>query len=303
MLLAFAVIAGGCANSTTPADRRSDASGARDGGSTTGTDAGPGGGATDSGEPSVDGGDPTMSPRYLHCGRVYDQELEYFATTGDVHPVMLLHHDDTSMPASEGGAVCNVRPFCNEQVTRIEDGATLSGVFTFMQTFNIQVASEEDPGVGSFRLTVDSMVIVPWTNMSGSGTAGFNNFPVPTWMVPDAGEHRFTIEATGGFVDVRAVTPVCRTSTGGGPPTVDLKVNGSDGTIMLGAPAHYTLTWTATEAATCEGSGAWMGGRPLVGTETKTGVPIGTYVYTLSCSNAAGAAEDAVTVRVGTGPG
>ena len=303
LLLACAAI-GGCAESTPPTSRMPDASAGVDAGPRAdagpATDAGPGGGGPDSGS-TLDAGDPTMTPRYLRCDRVYDHELAYFATTGDVHEVTLMHRDGTSLPASEGGASCGGG--CTENVTRLEDGATLSGVFTFMQTFNVQVATESDSGVGSFTLTVDGMVVVPATDMHGSGTAGFNNFPIPAWPVPDAGDHAFTVRASGGFVDVRAVTPSCRSSTSGGPPAVDLKVNGSDGMIMLGAPARYTLSWTTMDASTCEAIGAWMGGRATMGDEAMSDVPVGTYVYTLSCSNAGGTAVDTVTVQVSMGPG
>lgn len=84
----------------------------------------------------------------------------------------------------------------------------------------------------------------------------------------------------------------------GNPPTVDLKVNGSDGPITLTAPANYTLSWTSSNANTCTASGSWAGTKSLNGSEAQNNVPQGTYTYTLTCSNNFGSASDSVTVYV-----
>ncbi len=81
-------------------------------------------------------------------------------------------------------------------------------------------------------------------------------------------------------------------------PTVNLKVNGSDGPITLQEPADYTLSWTSNNADTCTASGSWSGTKPLNGSQDVYDKPYGTYTYTIRCSNSSGSASDSVTVNV-----
>ncbi|MEW5805616.1 MAG: hypothetical protein AB1721_02745 [Patescibacteria group bacterium] len=81
-------------------------------------------------------------------------------------------------------------------------------------------------------------------------------------------------------------------------PTVDLKINGQDGAITLTAPAYYTLSWTSTNANICSAGNAWFGSKGLSGSESRNNVGVGTYVYTITCSNSYGSASDSVTAYV-----
>lgn len=56
------------------------------------------------------------------------------------------------------------------------------------------------------------------------------------------------------------------------PTTVDLKVNGSDGPVTLSAPGNVTVSWTATNAASCNLYGPTFGGTgvPLIGSGSAT---------------------------------
>jgi len=81
-------------------------------------------------------------------------------------------------------------------------------------------------------------------------------------------------------------------------PTVNLKVNGSDGPITLQEPADYTLSWTSNNADTCTASGSWSGTKSLDGSQDVYDKPYGTYTYTIRCSNSSGSASDSVTVNV-----
>ena len=81
-------------------------------------------------------------------------------------------------------------------------------------------------------------------------------------------------------------------------PTVNLKVNGSDGPITLQEPADYTLSWTSNNADTCTASGSWSGTKSLNGSQDVYDKPYGTYTYTIRCSNSSGSASDSVTVNV-----
>lgn len=154
-------------------------------------------------------------PLPLRCGRTYDQEIAYFDTTGDVSVVFMFHRDGTSLPAEEGGAPCG--DGCEEHVLRLRDGATLSGAFADIQTFNVQGASSSEPGVGTLVVEACGVTIGEWgLHVERASAPGFNNFPSPGWPVPPGASCTFTVRARGGYVDVRAVTTTC--ASDGEPP-------------------------------------------------------------------------------------
>lgn len=151
---------------------------------------------------------PPGGPALLLCGRTYDQQTTYFTHTGDVSVVTLRHRDGTALPADEGGASCGST--CTEQVTRIANGASISGVFTGMSTFNIQGASSSEEGVGTAIVDVCGVRLPAFPLYApGTGTPGFNNLPSPGHPVSVDETCTFTITATGGYIDVRAVTTSC----------------------------------------------------------------------------------------------
>ncbi len=76
-------------------------------------------------------------------------------------------------------------------------------------------------------------------------------------------------------------------------PTVDLSANPSSVT----SGNSSTLSWTSTNATSCNASNDWSGSRNLSGSET-TGSLFSNKTYTLTCSNSAGSASDSVTVTV-----
>lgn len=80
-------------------------------------------------------------------------------------------------------------------------------------------------------------------------------------------------------------------------PTVDLKINGFDGTISLDSGAIATLSWTSSNATSCSASGNWSGSKGLSGSES-TGNLYSGHSYTISCSGAGGTATDSVAVNV-----
>ncbi len=81
-------------------------------------------------------------------------------------------------------------------------------------------------------------------------------------------------------------------------PTVDIKVNGSDGTITLNSPASYTLNWASNNANTCSASGSWSGSKSINGSEPSSNVGQGSYTYAINCSNQYGSVNDSVGVNV-----
>jgi Beta-propeller repeat len=56
--------------------------------------------------------------------------------------------------------------------------------------------------------------------------------------------------------------------------------------IVLGQSA--ALTWSAGNAASCSASGAWGGSETISGTQAVSPAAVGTYIYTLTCIDAAG---------------
>lgn len=233
-------------------------------------------------------------PDYLRNGRTFDQETSYIQWNGSVSYISLFHRDNTSLPAAEGGGSCNSG--CTEQVTRIQSGSSISGNFTYLQTFNVQVAYSGDTNVGTAIIRACGQTIRSEDlYIANQGTPGFNNVPSPAWSVPTAGDCAWSITASGGYVDVRAVTTVYRTTPA---PTVDLKVNSSNGPLNLGAPGSYTLSWTSANAASCTASGSWSGSQVTNGSQAYSSIGAGSYTYSITCTNPSGSASDSVTVNV-----
>jgi len=233
-------------------------------------------------------------PEYLRNGRTYDQESRYIQWNGSVAYVNLFHRDNTSLPPSEGGANCNGG--CTEQVTRIQSGSSISGNFTYLSTFNVQAAYSGDDRVGTVTVRACGQIIFSDDlYIANQSVPGFNNLPNPAWNVPTAGDCTWSISASGGYVDVRAVTTVYRTTPA---PTVDLRVNNSNGPLNLADPASYNLTWTSTNAASCSASNSWSGAQATNGSQAFSGIASGTYTYTITCTNPAGSAVDSVTINV-----
>jgi hypothetical protein len=238
-----------------------------------------------------------ISPEYLKNGRTYDQETSYIQWNGTVGFVSVTHADNTSLPPSEGGAPCNP---CTETVTRIYNGGSISGNFTYLQTFNIQAESNGDPANGTMTVKACGQTITTKNlYVPGAGLPGYNNYPSPAWSVPTAGDCTWSISASGGYVDIRAVTTTYRSTAA---PTVDLRVNSSNGPLNTSAPGAYTLSWTSTNAASCAASGNWSGAQATNSSQAYSNISSGVYTYTLTCSNPSGSASDSVSVTVAGNP-
>ena len=198
---------------------------------------------------------------------------------------------------SEGGDSCN--DGCTEKVTRIKSGSSISGNFTFLKTFSIQAASTGDSDVGTVIVRACGHVIATQDLYQGGSSApGFNNYPSPAYNVPTAGDCTWSITASGGYVDVRAVTTTYRSAP---PPTVDLQIDNSQGPVSLTAPAGFTLSWSSKNAAHCSASDNWSGAQSTSGSQVYSNVIEGTYTYTLTCENPSGSATDSVTAYVFSG--
>ncbi len=231
---------------------------------------------------------PTVTPAYLPNRRTYDNERGFVDWSGSVAFETITHRDNTTTPA---GVFCGSG--CSEQVTRINAGGCVFGNFADVCSFRVQLASE--PGAGTAVVTACGQTIGTF-NMAGSGTPGFNNFPAAGWVPPTRGACEWRVCVTSAFVHFRATDATYCTAPAA--PTVDLRVNGSDGPVTLRAPASFTLSWTSTNAATCVASDAWTGGVLSAGSSAIHDQPAGTYDYRIDCTNSVGTASDTVHVVV-----
>ncbi|MDP3947378.1 MAG: kelch repeat-containing protein [bacterium] len=127
------------------------------------------------------------------------------------------------------------------------------------------------------------------------GTRTFNDLPgVYTYSVL-----RIT-DRPGAVSGVDTVSVKVEAPSLSPPPTVDIKINGSDGPLTFEALAGYTASWTSSNATSCFASGgAWSGSKAVPsGLESFSDVSRGTYTYTLTCSGPGGSTPDTAQVNV-----
>jgi len=70
-------------------------------------------------------------------------------------------------------------------------------------------------------------------------------------------------------------------------PTADIKANSSDGPVYIDYNTPATLSWTSTNAVTCEASGDWSGAKGTSGSES-TGSLTTDKTYNIRCQNSGG---------------
>ena len=81
-------------------------------------------------------------------------------------------------------------------------------------------------------------------------------------------------------------------------PTVTISV--SPGAVKVGENAN--LTWSATNATSCTGSGSWNGNQPTSGSQSLTTTAPGANAYTLLCTGPGGSAANTATLDVNPAP-
>ena len=84
-------------------------------------------------------------------------------------------------------------------------------------------------------------------------------------------------------------------------PTVDLKVNGSNGPITVDHNSSVSLSWISSNVNSCSASGDWSSVKAITGSQAVSNLT-SSKTYTLTCSGPAGSASDSVTVNVGSQP-
>jgi len=180
----------------------------------------------------------SLSPKYLKSGRTYDQETDYIQWNGNVSlhkPISQGHHHKATFGRRRQLYQWLYRTGHPDQGWGISFRN-----FTYLKTFSVQVAYSGSSSVGTAVIKAcGKTVLTQDLYLDGSSVPGFNNFPTPAWNVPTSGDCSWSISATGGYVDFRAVTTTFRSTSA---PIVDLKVNNSNGPLDLAEPASYTLS-------------------------------------------------------------
>ena len=239
-----------------------------------------------------------LYPDYLPDGRTYDQASNFIQWNGQVTYITLYHKDQTTIPPEDGGGNCTQG--CIEQVTRIYSGSSISGNFINLQGLNVQVATTGDSSSGTAVIRACGQIIASEKlYKSGAKSPGFYNAPSPMWNVPTAEACTWSITATGGYVDFRAITASARPTVA---PTLNIQINHTEGPISFTGPADFSLNWTSTDATSCIASGDWTGNVPTTGESPLSNIPIGTRAYTLTCSNGNQSASDTVIARIYAAP-
>jgi hypothetical protein len=80
-------------------------------------------------------------------------------------------------------------------------------------------------------------------------------------------------------------------------PKVDLKVNNSDGPIQISYNDSIILSWTSTNASSCQASGDWSGQKSLSGSESIKNLT-SSKTFNLTCIGPGGSTTDSVIVNV-----
>ena len=114
-----------------------------------------------------------------------------------------------------------------------------------------------------------------------------------TFKAKNSGEYRLTCTGPGGS-STKSIT--LKVNGGKLPPTPTPTVTLNAHPVSIKAGASSTLTWSSTNATTCEASGNWSGNKRLNGSEIVS--PGANSVYTLTCLGIGGSASDSATVSV-----
>jgi hypothetical protein len=208
-------------------------------------------------------------------GRTYDQahNTGYIDWSGSVGYVNLTHRDGTYLPPEEGGTSCGSG--CTEQVTRINNGGTVSGSYAgTVSYFEVMISFTHDSSAGTATLQACSATQVDNTYTGpGGGLPGFLSIAL---SVP-AGCSNWSLSASGGYVDFRAVDvtysyiPPTATRTFSSLPTFTRTATATQTFTSTLTP---TFTQTATSTATATSTQTFTPTATNTPTPTATPTPL-----------------------------
>ena len=196
-------------------------------------------------------------------GRTLDEEHNngLIDWNGSVSYTTIYHRD----------GVCN----CDENVTRINSGSSVSGNFQRDVTYFEAMVAYQWEGTGVGSVTVKACNSSRTTDLAkpANSDAGFNSFIL---SVP-AGCRDWSVSASGGHVLFRSVDAEYVTSTA--TPTASLTPNGTlEPTATFTATATSTATFTATSTNQPTAT--------FTSTPTETGTPEPTATFTATATDA-----------------
>jgi 6-phosphogluconolactonase (cycloisomerase 2 family) len=84
------------------------------------------------------------------------------------------------------------------------------------------------------------------------------------------------------------------------PPAPVVTIAANPATVQLGSAS--TITWSATNATSCNATGSWAGTKAASGSESATPQAAGNASYSLTCTGTGGTASSAATVAVNAPP-
>jgi len=115
--------------------------------------------------------------------------------------------------------------------------------------------------------------------------------------------YRAVAQNSGGtsYGDIMSFTTLCVR------PEIDLKVNGTDGTITILPGESVTLSWTSRDVSSCSAQSspwvsAWSGSKSVSGSQVISNLSSGRYTFTITCSGYNQSVSDSVTVDVRANP-
>ena len=85
------------------------------------------------------------------------------------------------------------------------------------------------------------------------------------------------------------------TTTSG--PSVDLRINGSNGPVSVPYNGSIDLTWYSSNVSSCSASDGWSGTKAVSGSESKYDLT-SSKTYTINCTGSGGSVSDSVSVDV-----
>jgi hypothetical protein len=159
-------------------------------------------------------------------------------------------------------------------------------------------------GVSSITRTSPTSYTLAWSTgnaasctKSGSWSGALS--PLASGSTPysnvGAGAYTYTITCQNA---IGTLTSASVTAYVYAPPTVALAMDGG-AFVSKTALASYTVSWTSSGASSCSGSNRLGGLAGLTASRAESSLAIGTYTYSVTCQNAAGAtASDTKSVTV-----
>ncbi|HSM58703.1 MAG TPA: PKD domain-containing protein, partial [Candidatus Sulfomarinibacteraceae bacterium] len=175
--------------------------------------------------------------------------------------------------------------FLNVWVVDPNEGDQVSGMVEF------RAAPETSVTVDKIEFFVNDSYI-------GEDTDGSDGWTID-WDTAGLANGDYTLAAVargGGLVATSSGVIVTVNNSGAPVPTVTLTADPAS----IASGGSSTLSWSSTDASSCEASGGWNGSKSTSGSESVS--PEETTTYTLTCTGDGGTAQASATVTVVPAP-